>query len=301
MSSPYYLDLNFPVDVHYGFDPAASGQNLIELEDGLLEDPRLAHVARGIAWTRQWREDEPVSERGGGTVLGGEACLWGELVTDEVLDVRLWTRLPALAERFWSAAELADTTDLHRRLDIYLDEFHPLRGRDLAAWTAGKMHQLAIESRWRPLTDMLEPVKWYGRLLGAEALEARIEGREMPQSRPYGVHSSLDRLIDHLPVESRVARELTALCRRTVEGDEQATEMLRARAQDWLELGEQSAEALAELQQPAERLARLGELIIERLAQDLKVAPELLDEIGSPMNEMMIALPPGLRNWLTNS
>ncbi len=37
-----------------------------------------------------------------GRVLGGEACMWAELVTDDIFEVRVWGRLPAIAERFWS-------------------------------------------------------------------------------------------------------------------------------------------------------------------------------------------------------
>ena len=49
MSGPYYLDLHFPVDVYYEFDPGAQQSDLIEREDALLEDPRLKHVHKACA------------------------------------------------------------------------------------------------------------------------------------------------------------------------------------------------------------------------------------------------------------
>jgi len=43
-------------------------------------------------------------------VLGGEACVWTEIVTDQMLDGRLWPAAAALAECFWSPATLGDTS-----------------------------------------------------------------------------------------------------------------------------------------------------------------------------------------------
>ena len=54
----------------------------------------------------------------------------------------------------------------------------------------------------------LEPVKWYGRLLGQTALEARIAGSEMPQARPYQVNTPLNRVVDFIAPESLSARLL---------------------------------------------------------------------------------------------
>lgn len=49
-------------------------------------------------------------------VLGGEACMWAEYVTMETIDSRIWPRMAAIAERFWSPAGVRDVEDLYRRL-----------------------------------------------------------------------------------------------------------------------------------------------------------------------------------------
>ena len=49
-------------------------------------------------------------------ILGGEVCLWAEMVSSETLDSRIWPRMAAVAERFWSPATTRDVDDMYRRL-----------------------------------------------------------------------------------------------------------------------------------------------------------------------------------------
>lgn len=302
LSAPYYLDLHFPADVHYGFDPGASQAVLLAQEDALTGDARFEHVAGGIRWTEQWRAGAvDVPDAGGSELLlGGEACLWGELVTDDVLDLRLWSRLPAIAERFWSAPVLTGATDVSHRLDVFLDRSLPLSGIDLAAQTSARWRALGIDVVWDDLICMLEPIKWYGRLLGMEVLNARIAGTEMPQARPYDTASPLDQLIDHLPVESRAAREVAELCERaSAEGvaNAAARGALLKRLNIWKQLGASSDGAPDGLGPLARKLADLGTLIELRL-DGVKSDSRTLCELLVPEGEFMLALPPALQRWL---
>ena len=310
LSAPYYLDLHYPTDVHYGFDPGAAQAALVEREDELTRDPRLEHVAGGIRWTEQWREGAVVapssgsedSEASEALLLGGEACLWSELVTADVLDLRLWQRLPAVAERFWSDATLTDARDVSRRQDVFICRSLPLCGIDLAAQTAGRWRELGIAETWDDLLEMLEPVKWYGRLLGAEALAARLAGSEMPQARPYDLDSPLDQLIDHLPVESHVAREMAELCEQASGEGAQAQparDALQTRLKRWRQVGTSSSAAPQGLGPLAENLARLGTLIEQRLVADTPATEKELADLLVPEGEFMLALPPALHRWLT--
>jgi hexosaminidase len=210
VSAPFYLDLFFPADMHYGFDPEGDQAELLAMEDQLGQDIRLQHVAKALAWTQQWREGAITldANQTEAKVLGGEACLWAELVDSQSLMPRLWSRLPAVAEVFWSNIERPisqdQVADLYRRLN--------------ASWRAlandpEQCQNQALEKLGYSATQVfvlghLESVKWYGRLLGDQALRARLSGTEMPQARPYGVHTPLNRVIDFLLPESMAARRL---------------------------------------------------------------------------------------------
>ena len=157
-------------------------------------------------WTRQWRRG--VAEFNGDiNVLGGEACLWSELVTPQLLPARLWSRLPAVAERLWSAADCTDVEDFYTRLQacwLCLPEDPELAARRNLEAMGLNLDQIKV-------ICLLEPVKWYGRLLGQQALEARIAGSEMPKARPYNLETPLNRVVDMLPPESIAARRLDEL------------------------------------------------------------------------------------------
>jgi hexosaminidase len=86
LSQPYYLDHINTAAEHYVADPLPSNTDLTPAQQALI--------------------------------LGGEACMWGEYVTGETIDSRIWPRLAAIAERFWSPTTVTDVPDMYRRLEI---------------------------------------------------------------------------------------------------------------------------------------------------------------------------------------
>lgn len=85
LSFGYYLDQLQPASEHYLADPS---------------DGEVAVV--------------PPAERA--RILGGEACLWTEYVSPDNLDLRLWPRAAAIAERLWSPQQIRDIDSMYARL-----------------------------------------------------------------------------------------------------------------------------------------------------------------------------------------
>jgi hypothetical protein len=156
-----------------------------------------------------------------------------------------------------------------------------------------------LKSSWLPLADVLEPVKWYGRLLGEQALEARIRGREMPQARPYDADTPLNRVVDGLFPESLEARRFESLCAAASDGDEAAVRKLLAMARVWSALPETGG-GPKELEPLAGRLVALGAALLDVLVGQREPSRVLasLEAAGAPVGEYLLAVVPCLRRWL---
>ncbi len=52
-------------------------------------------------------------------ILGSVAAMWSELVTDEILDAKLWPRLAALSEVLWTYTKSNNVANVGRRLGAH--------------------------------------------------------------------------------------------------------------------------------------------------------------------------------------
>ncbi len=162
LSAGYYLDLMQPASQHYAVDPMHG-----EAADLTPEQKRL--------------------------ILGGEAAMWEELATTENLDSRLWPRLAAIAERFWSPESVTDVNSMYARLEdvnTWLEWLGLTQRTNLTLMLRRLAGPAADIGPLRTFASTLEPVKGYER-----------------HRNHYGASSAFNNLVDAIPPESDTARK----------------------------------------------------------------------------------------------
>ncbi|MCE2566148.1 beta-N-acetylhexosaminidase [Komagataeibacter sp. FNDCF1] len=217
VSAGYYLDLLLPAVEHYRVDPLDPQGNGLPPEQvaqahaPFLEAFALDPTARMT----------PAQDR---LVMGAEAALWTEIVTEEMLDGRLWPRAAALAERFWSPASVRDENSLAARLPMIQSELEKL-GNRATADRQHMMERLAPHGK-APLATLLSvtsPVRNYAlnHVFGP--------GRVTPTENP----PPLDRVADIATPDSFVAAAFVRDVRAYLAGRHDLAAGLRARLEDW--------------------------------------------------------------------
>lgn len=168
LSNGYYLDLIWPTARHYAVDP-------------------LSGAAASLAPEEAKR------------ILGGEACMWSEYVNEETIDSRIWPRLAAVAERFWSPQDVRDPRSMYERMEVmsgrlnWLGLTHESSYSAMLSRLAGAMDVRSL----RTLADVVEPTKDYTR----SEVWAQPPVKRVP----------LNRLADAARPESKTARRFAEL------------------------------------------------------------------------------------------
>jgi hexosaminidase len=166
LSYGYYLDHMQPASFHYQMDPLGG-------EAAKLGDEEKSRV------------------------LGGEACMWGEFVSPDNIDSRIWPRTAAIAERLWSPSEVRDIPDMYRRLEFV--------SRDLD-WL-GLTHQTGYIGILRRMVgdQHVGLLKSFADVLKPTGLGIRQRSREYTNLTP------LNRMADAVLPESPTARKFESL------------------------------------------------------------------------------------------
>ncbi len=172
LSNGYYIDLCQPAVQHYLNDPIPANSPLTDAQKSL--------------------------------VLGGEATMWGEMVSPETIDSRIWPRTAAIAERLWSPQAVNNVDDMYRRLsivDLELEELGLTQDKNQEMM----LRRLAGQGDIGPLhvlAAVTEPAKNYSR---------------SQQGITYTTLSPLTKFIDACQPESLRARRFGAEADRFLE------------------------------------------------------------------------------------
>jgi hexosaminidase len=149
------------------------------------------------------RADSGLTPEEAARILGGEACMWGEYISQENIDSRIWPRMAAIAERFWSPRTVTDVADMYRRLAFMSVELEEL-GLTHETYRDKMLRRMAgtqeIEEL-KTLVSVIEPLKGLG----------REKILQITQQTP------LTRLVDVAGADSRAARELALMINEMLE------------------------------------------------------------------------------------
>ncbi|MCZ0941721.1 MAG: hypothetical protein OXJ53_01545, partial [Gammaproteobacteria bacterium] len=124
------------------------------------------------------------------------------------------------------------------------------------------------------------------------ALEARMGGQEMPQSRPYGTDTPLDRPVDALLPESLAARRFGE---RLAEGGapllDECTKLLNICAAE---------DFIPELMLPIANLSLILQTVVDVATGRLGQAEALqrIAKASGPSGEYIVAIAPPVLAWL---
>ena len=198
-------------------------------------------------------------------VLGGEATMWSEYVTNENIDAGIWPRTAAIAERFWSPQDVRDVDSMYKRLSV----------------VSQRLQYYGLEHRSGPVI-MLErlsgspEVPWPLEVLAA--VTEPPKGYSQSQMRDYHPGTPLNQLADAVPPESDVARRFHELAILIAAGKASAQE--RKEARDWLVLWRDNDAKLQPLLGTADLMAELVP-VSQTLSATASIGLRALDDIES--------------------
>jgi hexosaminidase len=183
LSAGYYLDAMAPAKKYYAVDPMANADTALTIDQ---------------------------KKR----ILGGEACMWAEFVTDDNIDSRIWPRAVVISERLWSVPQLQSVDSMYVRLSVLSQHLEQL----------GLRHRSDME----PMLSRMAGGDNISALfvLASVSEPASLQIREEEAEKAGGIQTSdtpLNRMVDAVAPESEVARRFTQMVDQFVGNDFQDT------------------------------------------------------------------------------
>jgi hexosaminidase len=218
VAAGYYLNHLRPADMLYAVDPldpgafsTMSAQELVVLR----RNPLIAAFASdGLAA----KPLPPLKAEQQNLVLGGEGALWTAMVSDEMLDGRLWPRALTVGERLWSPASVRDPEDMYARLIPAMDQLRALGLLDEVR-RRRMIVRLAPDSpdTVSQLVGLVAPVRFFARL--------------HPQKN--GEQQQFIELADAASTDGSPARRFRIETSKYLGGDRSQSTLLRTELLEW--------------------------------------------------------------------
>ncbi|GMM85020.1 family 20 glycosylhydrolase [Pseudoalteromonas sp. MTN2-4] len=232
-------------------------------------------------------------------ILGGEATMWSEMISKDNIDVRMWPRLFAIAERLWSPVEVKEADNMYMRLDViseYADQVIGLLNvsQQQAGWAGLISKNLSQQQQHETLAflntlaQLLEPSHYYTRHHIKHLNDV------------YHQLAPLDLFVDFLAVESKEMRFLKEHVKAYIAGNTRALTQIEQQLEQWQRVlnAEQGllakSEKLKPLQTTYENLKRFADYtqrtieVCEGKQQTAKLDERLL-ELQALTDELVIA------------
>ncbi|MBN1478746.1 family 20 glycosylhydrolase [candidate division KSB1 bacterium] len=247
LSNGYYIDLIQPTDYHY-------------LNDPLTEDMDLTPEQAQF-------------------ILGGEATMWAEFVTPEIIDSRIWPRTAAIAERLWSPGDVRDVENMYDRLETFsfrLEELALQHEKNYLMMLRRLTNNRPTEPL-QTLVDVVEPLKIYRR----------------GQAREFTQHSPYTRVMDAARADQKVAREFRALMEQFLADGAHNPEMaekIRQHFYLWAKNHSQLVDIIEvspilreieSLSEDLQKISLIGLELMDALTAGEKIAPDRGEDIST--------------------
>jgi hexosaminidase len=221
-AKPYYLDHGLSAEEMYAADPVAIASKISDAQD--------THI------------------------MGGEVCMWGEQVTGETIDSRIWPRAAAVAERMWSPATVNDTNDLYRRLDILSLQLDRMGTKHLSG-PQRLMRQLSDSEKTGALSSLANAVEPY-------SFHDRAHAQHNTVDTP--MNGFVDAVVYDPPLRHRLAEVMAEYLGNDIALRRQAEVRLREIFESWCasggELASTAEPRLQVTRTRAQQLADLGQM-----------------------------------------
>ncbi len=215
----------------------------------------------------EFQRIEPLTEYQEALILGGEACMWSEMVDSLTLESRVWPRAAAVAEKLWSPASLTgNEQDMYRRLMVMNGRLEE-RGMQHRAYRTKLLRRYVDDPYLEPLRALIELLE-----------EERLFNRMSLYDPELYTTTPLDRMVDAAPPESYTAYRFGEEVDKWIEyGDEETEKRLRESLESWIVLQDQLApvfavsESVAEVESHAVHLSEIARWGLTALEGDATV------------------------------